>query len=108
MRRTRFAVCKLDELVPDCGKVVALGGEGGECALFYHQGRCYAVGSLCPHQNASLAGATVADQAVICRRHGYRFDLKTGDCLTIGGYGLPVYDVEIEDDVVYVSYWIYD
>lgn len=101
-------MCKTDELVPDCGKIVALGDDGGECALFYHQGRYYALGSLCPHQNAPLEGAPAIDRTVVCRRHGYRFDIKTGECLTIGGYGLPVFEVEIEDGIVYVSCWVFD
>ena len=57
------------------------------------------------HLDASLAGATCADSTVICHRHGYRFNLKTGDCLTIGGYGLPTFPVEIQGDEVIVSTW---
>ena len=34
--------------------------------------------------------------------------LKFDDCRTIGGYGLPVYAVDIVDDTVYVSVWEFD
>src|ERR1041385_1502527 len=98
MRKVRVAVANVAEVVPDTGKVVTLGQDGGECALFLNEGRWYAVGSLCPHQNASLEGATACKGVVTCRRHGYRFELKTGDCLTLGGYGLPVYETSVEDD----------
>jgi 3-phenylpropionate/trans-cinnamate dioxygenase ferredoxin subunit len=108
MRKARYAVAKTTEVEPDVGRVVKLGGDGGECTLFTHAGRWYALGSLCPHQNASLDGAEVQSGQVICRRHGYRFDLKTGDCVTLGGYGLPVYTVEIEGDTIFVSVWEYD
>jgi len=108
MRRARVAVCKTDELLPDTGKVCALGSEGGECLVVFHQGRYYALGSLCPHQNTPLNGAHAAANTLICRRHGYRFDLNSGDCLTASGYGLPVYPVDVNDDFVYVSYWEYD
>jgi nitrite reductase/ring-hydroxylating ferredoxin subunit len=108
MRKVRVAVAKIEEVVPDTGKVVALGEDGGECALFLHQGRCYATGSLCPHQNTPLEGAPTSHGVVTCRRHGYRFDLKTGDCLTLGGYGLPVYETSVENDTIYVSYWEYE
>ena len=108
MRRARYAVAKVTEIEPDTGRVVPLGEDGSECALFFHGGRYYAVGSLCPHQNAPLEGAAAQNGQVVCRRHGYRFDLKTGDCVTIGGYGLPVYEVQIEDDIIYVSTWEYD
>ncbi|HLK56151.1 MAG TPA: Rieske 2Fe-2S domain-containing protein [Chthonomonadaceae bacterium] len=108
MRKVRVAVAKVSELTPDTGRIVPLGEDGGECALFLHQGHCYAVGSLCPHQNTPLEGAPACTGTVTCRRHGYRFDLKTGDCLTLGGYGLPVYETSIEEDTIYVSYWEYD
>ena len=83
-------------------------GEGGECALFFSEGSWHAVGSLCPHQNASLEGAEISEGSIICKRHGYRFDPKTGDCLTIGGYGLPTFPVQEADGELVVSVWEYD
>ncbi len=107
MRKVRYPVARADEILPDTGKTVAL-GEGGECTLFHHAGRYYAVGSLCPHQNAPLDGARAENGLVVCRRHGYRFALQTGDCVTIGGYGLPVYEVSLEGDTLFVSTWEFD
>ena len=107
MRRARYAVAKTGDIAPDLGQVVKL-GQTGECALFYHDGKWYATGSVCPHQNALLEGAPIEDGAIVCLRHGYRFDLTTGDCLTIGGYGLPVFPVDVEGDTVFVSVWEYD
>ncbi len=107
-------------MTPDVGKTVRLieeiqhsgtvetgnkGNEdGGECTLVLHGGKVFAVGSLCPHQNAPLDGANVESGRLVCRRHGYCFDLKTGDCTTIGGYGIPVYatEVDLETDMVTV------
>ena len=108
MRKVRHLVCTLDDLAEGVGTVLPLGEHGDECALFKTEGRVYAVGGLCPHQNTSLNGAPLQEGAVVCLRHGYRFDPKTGDCLTIGGYGVPVYEVEVELGMVYVSYWEYD
>lgn len=107
MRCARYAVCRADELIADTGTVVDLGDDGDQCALFYHQGRYHALGSVCPHQNESLSGAIAKQGAATCRHHGFRFDLTTGDCLSAGGYGLPVYTVEVEDGTIYVSCWIY-
>src|SRR5947208_1719958 len=107
MRRARYAVAKTCDIAPDRGTIVRVGSDG-ECALFCHKGRIHATGSLCPHQNALLEGAPIEDGAIVCTRHGYRFDLKTGDCLTAGGYGVPVFPVEVEGDTVYVSVWEYD
>lgn len=107
MRKARYAVAKTGDIAPDTATVVAL-GDRGECALFYHKGQWYATGSLCPHQNALLDGAPAENGSVVCLRHGYCFDLKTGDCRTIGGYGLPVYPVDVENETVFVTVWEYD
>jgi 3-phenylpropionate/trans-cinnamate dioxygenase ferredoxin subunit len=101
-------VAKLSELTEDLGRTVKLGDTGRECTLFLHVGRCYAVGSLCPHQNEPLDGARAEKGQIVCRRHRYRFDLKTGNCLTIGGYGLPTYPVDLCDDDVIVSTWNFE
>ena len=108
MRKVRYAVAKVGELPSDSGKIVPLGADGGTCALFHHAGGYYAVGSLCPHQNAPLEGAPAQNGQVVCRRHGYCFDLKTGDCLTVGGYGLPTYETSIEGDTIFVSLWEFE
>jgi nitrite reductase/ring-hydroxylating ferredoxin subunit len=107
MRRARYAVAKASEIPPDTGTIVRI-GDCGECALFCHDGRWHAVGSLCPHQNTPLEGARAEDGALTCSRHGYRFDLSTGECLTVGGYGVPVFPVEVEGDTIFVSVWEYD
>jgi nitrite reductase/ring-hydroxylating ferredoxin subunit len=107
MRRARYAVAKASEVAPDTGTIVPLGANA-ECALFCHKGQWFATGSLCPHQNTPLEGAPALNGEVVCNRHGYRFDLKSGECRTIGGYGLPVYQVDIEDDTVFVSVWEFD
>jgi nitrite reductase/ring-hydroxylating ferredoxin subunit len=108
MRKVRYAVALVGDVGEDCGRIVPLGDDGGECALFLHAGRYHAVGSLCPHQNAPLSGARVAAGVVTCPRHGYRFDLTTGECVTVGGYGIPVYEVTLEGEVLYVNVWEVD
>ena len=76
---------------------------GGECALVRHDGKMYAFGSVCPHQNMPFDGAFVANCAIVCRMHGYRFSLKTGDCENIGGYGVPIFGVREVDGIVEVE-----
>ncbi len=78
-------------------------GEQGKCTLFLYQGKVYALGHLCPHQNAPLDGAPVENGQVVCNRHGYCYKLGTGSCSTLGGYALPRYPVEIENGMVIVT-----
>ena len=108
MRKVYYPVACTREVIPDSGKVVAIGDTGTRCTLFLHEGRWHAVGELCPHQNTSLEGACVEDGLIVCKRHGFRFDLDSGECATLGGYGLPVFDVRIEGEVVLVGVWDYE
>lgn len=108
MEKRRYSVLNIIDLPQDSGRIVQLGNDGGECAVFNSNGCYYAVGSMCPHQNALLDHAPSQNGIVTCLRHGYRFDLKTGDCLTIGGYGLPTYETKVEDDTLYVMVWEFD
>ena len=56
------------------GRMVAVFNCGGE----YH-----AINDFCPHQGASLSGSPVAeDGSVMCPWHGYRFDIRSGACLS--------------------------
>lgn len=95
MRIVRYTVGPAAQLGDGHVHVVKLGDMAGECAVVQHAGAWHAMGALCPHQNASLDGSTVERGAVVCRRHGYRFDVRTGECLTLGGYGIPTFGVEV-------------
>ncbi len=107
MRRVRYELCPVDSIPPDEGRRFPL-GDSGECVLFFHQGEWSATGAVCPHQNAPLDGAPASEGNLTCRRHGYRFSLKSGECLTLGGYGVPVFDVRVENGLVSVELWEYD
>ncbi|HET8595123.1 MAG TPA: Rieske 2Fe-2S domain-containing protein [Intrasporangium sp.] len=43
----------------------------------------------CPHQRADLAEfGTVEGEVLTCHMHGWRFDLRTGQCISSGGYAI--------------------
>ncbi len=108
MRKTSRTVCDLTELTEGLAKVFPFGENGGECAVSLIRGKPYVTGSLCPHQNSSLDNAPIIDGEIVCLRHRYRFSPKTGDCLTIGGYGLPIFESVVQGGKVIVTYWEYD
>ena len=51
---------------------------------------------------ASLAKGAVQDGILTCSWHGWRYDLRTGECLTRPGTKLKRYDVEVTDEDVFV------
>lgn len=55
--------------------------DGRECLEVKDGEAVYLVDRFCPHQGADLSAGTVVDGALKCPRHGYLFDLKTGEGL---------------------------
>lgn len=69
---------------------------GSELALFNVDGQFYAIENSCPHRGAPLADGRLVGPVVECDWHGWRFDVRTGDCLTTN-CPIESYKVIIED-----------
>lgn len=67
-------------------------------------GVVYAIGRICTHEYADLADGELEDGCVVCPLHGSRFDIATGQALTLPAVlPEPVYEVRIEHGIVYVA-----
>lgn len=89
--------------VPKWGKKLVTVGET-EVLLVNGNGTIYAVENECPHQGSPLAGGLVKDATTLtCPRHGYRFDLRTGECLDFPEYRLRIFPVRVEGDQILVE-----
>ena len=89
--------------IPEWGKKVGT-VNGKDVLLVKTKGNIYACETECPHQGAPLSGALVIDaEHLSCQRHGYRFNLKTGECKEFPQYQLTVYPVQIAGDEVLVD-----
>lgn len=56
---------------------------GDEVAVFNIDGEYYAINNFCPHKGAPLAEGTICGHIVECSWHGWQFDVRTGECLTV-------------------------
>ena len=101
---SQTVVCRYDALLPERG-VAALVGEV-QIALFRtHDGRVFAVGNHDP-----FSGANVMSRGIVGSRGDVPtvaspmfkqvFDLRTGECLDDPSVSLPVYQVEVVDEMV--------
>jgi nitrite reductase/ring-hydroxylating ferredoxin subunit len=83
-------------------KVVTVNGQ--EILLVNAKGMIYACETECPHQGAPLSGGLLKDaEHIICQRHGYHFNLKTGACNEFPEYILKVYPAKVEGDSIMVE-----
>jgi len=83
-----------------------LGIDVGEVPVLFTRlnGRIHALGRICTHEYADLADGEIEEGSVVCPLHGSKFDILTGAALTLPAIDAePVYDVKVEDGVVYVA-----
>ena len=57
--------------------------DGNELAIFNVNGEYYATDNFCPHREAALSDGLILGHIVECGWHGWRFDVRTGECLTV-------------------------
>ena len=70
-----------------------------ELALYRVNGEFYATENFCPHKGAPLAAGKLCDHVIECDWHGWQFDVRTGECLTVTEK-LETYEVVVEGGVV--------
>jgi 3-phenylpropionate/trans-cinnamate dioxygenase ferredoxin subunit len=73
--------------------------EGRELALYNVNGEFYATENFCPHKGAPLADGNLCEHVIECGLHGWQFDVRTGECLTVTER-LETYEVVVADGLV--------
>lgn len=94
---TDIDVCAEGDIPANGHKLVDLGG-GIEVAVFHVDGKYYAIEDLCTHDDGPLAEGELEGCQIICPRHGARFDIRTGEALSLPAYR-PVesFPVRVDD-----------
>ncbi len=99
---TWHRVCRRSDLPADRGYPVIL--DGRPLALFAQGEEVLAVDNVCRHVGSPLDDGFVADGCVTCPWHGWRYDLRTGEQMTLFGRrpGLGSYPVALTGEEVLV------
>lgn len=56
----------------------------------------------CPHQSTLIPENGLSDTVLTCPKHGWKFDLKSGECIERGNKGMKIYNTKIENNRLYV------
>lgn len=99
----RVQVCRVDEVPPGESRGFQVAGVALPIMVTNLDGTYIATASMCPHEDVSLLGCKRRGAIVICRGHGYRFDLRTGACSHDPRLTLRRYRVTVADGAVYVD-----
>jgi len=74
---------------------------GRELALYNVNGEFYATENFCPHKGAPLANGILCEYMIECEWHGWQFDVRTGECLTVPER-LKTYEVVVEEGMIVI------
>jgi 3-phenylpropionate/trans-cinnamate dioxygenase ferredoxin component len=91
----------LADFPPGSRKTVEL-SDGRELALYNIDGELYAIENSCPHKGAPLVEGNLCNYIIECDSHGWQFDVRTGECLTVSDL-LPVYRVTVQDGLIKIE-----
>src|SRR6266850_7881002 len=89
---------RIDDLPAGSCKTIDL-PEGRELALYNVNGELYATENFCPHKGAPLSAGTLCEYVIECDWHGWQFDVRTGECLTVREK-LETYEVVVDEGSV--------
>lgn len=73
-----------------------------DVGLFNLNGEFYAISDVCTHDDGPLVEGTLDGDCIICPRHGARFNIKTGAQTMPAFAPVPLYEVKIEGDDIWI------
>ena len=95
-------VARLNDIPKGRGLCVRVGGI--EVGLFRVEGRVYAMENRCPHAGDPLSEGSLEGAIVVCRAHGWDFDVRTGfRPENPDGFPIPCFAVRVEAGEVLVD-----
>jgi nitrite reductase (NADH) small subunit len=77
---------------------------GTRIALFYANGKYYAIEALCRHQDGSLAPGEIDGEVVECPLHSWHYNIRTGELLDyLEGVKLNTYKVDVKGNEIFID-----
>ena len=91
-----------ESVPPGRGATVKL-KDGTEIALFNINGEFRAIENFCPHKGYPLADSRLYGNIIECDWHGWRFDVRNGQCFTDPVCSIESYEVTVEDGWIKIT-----
>jgi 3-phenylpropionate/trans-cinnamate dioxygenase ferredoxin subunit len=90
------------ELSP--GERIILEIDGEAIAVFNIGGMYFAISDVCSHDDGPVAEGEVRGHEIECPRHGARFDVRTGQALSLPAVvDIPAYPVRVQEGQVQIG-----
>jgi nitrite reductase/ring-hydroxylating ferredoxin subunit len=95
-------VARISEI--PAGRGLSVEVDGVDVGLFRVDGVVHAMENTCPHREFPLSEGELHGCVIVCKAHGWDFDVRTG--FKPGdpdGFPIPCYVVEVQGDEVWVD-----
>ena len=95
-------VASLKDVPSERGLRVRIGSV--DIGLFRVEGQIYAMENRCPHGDSPLSEGELTGCVIVCRAHGWDFDVRTG--FKPGdpdGFPIPCFAVKLEGEDIWVD-----
>jgi len=95
-------VARVDEIASGEKKIVEV--DGIEVVVVNLDGEFFAIEDVCTHDGGPLGEGELDGDQLICPWHGARFDVRTGDALTMPAFEpAPTYEVRVEGGEILIA-----
>jgi nitrite reductase/ring-hydroxylating ferredoxin subunit/alkylhydroperoxidase/carboxymuconolactone decarboxylase family protein YurZ len=78
--------------------------EGRTLLVYRADGECTVYDSHCPHQRTPIPLEALEGRELRCPKHGWTFDIATGECTAKGDRPLKRYPSKIEGGILYAEW----
>jgi nitrite reductase/ring-hydroxylating ferredoxin subunit len=100
----RVRVCRVDDVIDGQLRAFAVAGVTWPVLVTVVESELIAMPGVCPHEDVSLADyGVLQDATLMCRVHGFEFDVRTGRCEHDPRLHLRRYPVTLVGDEVWVD-----
>jgi len=87
----------------EAGKAIVSDLGGPKVAVFNVDGIYHVISNECGHQGGPLGEGKLEGFSVVCPWHQWKFDVTTGNCLSVGGSSVRKYEVGAVGEDLYVK-----
>ena len=102
MNKIYLDICAIDDLPLGERLFIQLGEV--PVVIMNVNGEIYAIEDVCTHDNGPLGEGEIEDDEIICPRHGARFNIQTGEVLTLPAVvGVRTYPIKIEGNRILIG-----
>ncbi|MCJ7626281.1 MAG: non-heme iron oxygenase ferredoxin subunit [Anaerolineaceae bacterium] len=97
-----YQIAEIHEIPP--GERLFLEIDDIALIVFNINGEYFALDDMCTHDYGSLGEAEIEDYRVTCPRHGAKFDIRTGEALSLPAVKrLSTYPIRIVDGIIEIG-----